>query len=317
MPYAAQRILIGIVAVVTAIDVLWGTAVHFDVDIEPYVTIALIAGIMFGGAYFYDRVRGEHGLGAMLFGVGFYMTFSASCALFNYFALTITGPRIDDLLASLDRAMGFDWLSLMSFMANHPFLDAVLKILYLAVLPQIVILTLLLAWRGKIERIYGFCLSMAIGAMLTVSFWTLFPSFGAFSVYSLPAPVAHNLSLVLDKSYAQTLVELLRNGPGHIVPADIKGLVGFPSYHAVLALLVTWYVRDLKRIGWAAVALNLGVLIATPIQGGHHVVDLAGGLAVTVAAIALSGAIMRAVERRSSGVAVTAIPLPTAPRAEW
>lgn len=317
MPYAAQRILIGVAAFMIGIDVLWASAAHFDVDVLPYGFAALLAGALFGGAYFYDRVRGEPAIAAMLFGMGFLAVFSGSCGLLNYFALTVAGPRIDDFLANLDRAMGFDWLMLMGFMADHPFLDGALAILYQSVLPQIVILVTLLAWNGKIERIYGFCLSIAIGGMLTVSFWTLFPSFGAFSVYHLPASVAHKLTLVLDGEYANSLMMLLQNGPGHIVPASIKGLVGFPSFHTFEALAVAWYARDLKRIGWAAVALNLGVLIATPIQGGHHAVDLAGGFAVTVAAIALSGALVKTAKTRSPGVATTAIPLPTAPRADW
>lgn len=316
MPYAARRILLGIAATLIGIDIVWALAAHFDVDAKPYGIAALLAGSLFAGAYFYDHVREEPGISTMLFAMGFLAVFSGSCGLLNYFALTVAGPRIDASLAVLDRMMGFNWPAFMAFVAHHPLLDRALEILYQTVLPQIVILVTFLAWHGKIEQIYRFCLAIVIGALLTVSFWTLLPSFGAFSVYHLPAAVVRKLTLVLDGGYAQSLMALLQNGPGHIVPANIKGLVGFPSFHTTQALVIAWYAWDLQRIRWAAIAVNLGVVISTPIQGGHHVVDLFGGLAVTVAAIALSGAIMRAAERRSSSVAATAIAFPAAPRAE-
>lgn len=293
MPCTAQRVLLGIAAAMVGIDIVWARAGHFDVDTGPYGLAAALAGLLFSAGYFYEHVRREQAIAAMFFGMAFLAVFSGSCGLFNYFALTISGPRIDTLLAHLDRAVGFDWPAVMTFAAQHPLLDSMLSILYQSVLPQIILLITLLGWAGRVERIYGFCLSVAIGALLTVAFWTLFPSFGAFSVYTLPADVSRKLTLVLDNAYAQSLIALLQHGPGHIVPASIKGLVGFPSFHAVQALVITWYARDLKKIGFAAIALNLGVLIATPIQGGHHLIDLAGGLVVSIVAVALSDAIMR------------------------
>lgn len=295
MPYAAQHILIVIAATIAGIDAYWVFAAHIDVDILPYGFAGLLASALFAGAYFYDRIRGEKGLAAMLFATGFLTVFSGSCGLLNYLMLTAAGPRIDNLLAVADRAMGVDWPALMALTARHPILDGTLAVLYQTVLPQIVVLITLLAWHGKIESIYRLCLSMAIGALTTVCFWTLFPSFGAFSIYHLEPGVSSKLTLVLDEAYAKSLIGLLQNGPGHIVPANIKGLVGFPSFHAVETLLVVWYARELKGIRWATIALNLGVLVSIPIQGGHHVVDIIGGFAVTVAAIALTFTIMKAV----------------------
>jgi membrane-associated phospholipid phosphatase len=91
--------------------------------------------------------------------------------------------------------------------------------------------------------------------------------------------------LALDPTYARDLVKLLKDGPGLISPVEAKGLIGFPSYHAVLALLVMWHARGLKHLRIPAILLNIVVLLATPIQGGHHLVDVLG--AIPVAAFAL------------------------------
>jgi membrane-associated phospholipid phosphatase len=67
-----------------------------------------------------------------------------------------------------------------------------------------------------------------------------------------------------------------------IRPDNIKGLIGFPSYHAVLALLVMYYAWGASWLRWPAIILNLLVIAATPIQVGHHAVDVLGGAIVSV-----------------------------------
>ncbi len=159
-----------------------------------------------------------------------------------------------------------------------------------------------LGFKGKPEQIYALCLSVAAGAAIAIGVWTVAPSFGAFSVYVLPAQVADHLALALDGHYAKDLVALLAHGPGRISPSAAQGLIGFPSYHAVLALLVVWYARKLAVIRWIALALNAVVLVATPIQGGHHVVDVLAGFAVAAAAIWFADILLRFAARAEGGI---------------
>jgi hypothetical protein len=280
-----QRILLAIASVTILADVAWACAVHFDIDKRAYLFLAEIVAALVGGGLFYDRVRRDEKLSAMLMGTAFLVAFSAAFSLLNYLLLTIAGPRVDGVLAAIDRSMGFDWVTVMTIMARHPIANLVLRLCYMSVLPQIALLIIALAWSARCENVFRLCVSVAAGAFATVFFWTLFPSFGAFSVYDLPPSVANHLSLALDSRYAHDLVHLLATGPGFISPTSAKGLVGFPSFHGALAMLVAWYARPLKYLRWPAVALNAVVLIATPIQGGHHLIDLGGGLIVAAIAI--------------------------------
>jgi membrane-associated phospholipid phosphatase len=221
----------------------------------------------------------------MLFGTSFLIGMSAAFSVLNYLLLTVAGARIDAPLAALDRAIGVDWPALMAFVAQYPVTNFVLQLVYISVLPQIALLVVVLGFKGKPEQIYMLCLSVAAGAAISIGIWTIAPSFGAFSVYDLPPSVASHLVLALDGHYARALIHLLANGPGRISPSAAQGLIGFPSYHAVLAMLVVWYARELPVARWIALALNALVLIATPIQGGHHVVDVLAGFGVAALAI--------------------------------
>src|SRR6202012_2995685 len=82
---------------------------------------------------------------------------------------------------------------------------------------------------------------------------------------------------------------MLKPGPGLLAPRALRGIVGYPSNHTLQALVLAWYARHRPRLRWAALALNGAVLLAVPIQGGHHLVDMLGGAGVTVLAILLAG----------------------------
>jgi len=306
-----QLVLLGIVASVTAIDLFWIGAGHFDVDARAYGAVGLLSIACAGGGIFYERVRKDNRLAAMLIGTSFLLGMSASFSVLNYLLLTVAGPRIDVALASADRALGVDWPAMMATVAQHPRLNGVLQLVYVSVLPQIALLIVALGWRGRYELIYSLCIAVSAGAAISIALWTIAPSFGAFSVYELPAGAARHMVLALDGRYANQLVALLAHGPGHIAPTDTKGLIGFPSYHAVLALLVVWYARDFVLVRWLAVGINSVVLVATPIQGGHHVVDVIAGFAVAAAALLLAHKVVRFAARPQPTPAMDAQPSTT------
>ena len=301
-----QRILLCIVATVVLADVVWASLVHFDIDIGAYLILGALSAALAGGGIFYDRVRKDARLSAMLLATGFLVSFSAGFSVLNYFLLTVAGPRIDLALAHADRLMGINWPAIMGFMSRYPGPNLILQIAYVSLLPQIALLIALLGWKARGEEISALCLAISIGAMATVFFWAFFPSFGAFTVYHLDPQIAGRLSLALDARYGHDLMNLLATGPGHISPRELKGLVGFPSFHTALAVMVMWYARRLMIVRWPIWALNIAVIVSTPIQGGHHVVDVAGGLAIAALAIALTeqirAAAARATRHRTQGV---------------
>ncbi len=271
-----------------ALDGAWALAARFDIAWGAYVQIMLLSAALFGGSAFYRHRRPDPRLSAMLFGAGFLCLFSAFAAMLNYQLLTLAPHRtLDASLAAMDRALGFDWPAAMAAVARHPLLNAILHAAYVTMLPQVALLTVVLARRATYPAIYRFSLAVAIGALICIVIWAIAPSFGAIAVYDLPASWGH-LPLALDKAYAHELAALLAQGPGLIAPDRVQGLIGFPSYHAVLALLVAFYAFKVPYLRWPLLVLNLLVVIATPIQGGHHLVDvLAGGV---VTAVALWGA---------------------------
>ena len=61
--------------------------------------------------------------------------------------------------------------------------------------------------------------------------------------------------------------------------SEMSGLVTFPSFHTVLALLATQALAE-TRWRWFAMAWTAGVVVSTIPIGGHYVTDLAAGFAI-------------------------------------
>ena len=280
MRLTLPALLLSLAAALAALDVLLVWHGHVQLDGAAYFRLSLMAAALLGGARLYQTVRPDPRLAAMLFGTGFLCAFSMGASVLNYLLLTHAGARMDEGLAALDRALGFDWPGAMIWMAHHPRVNALAYFAYNSMLPQVALLTVALA-TTRPHLVYRFVAALALGALSCIGIWCLAPSFGAFSVY----PHVPHMTLALDSAYAQELVRLLKEGPGLISPRDAKGLIGFPSYHAVMALLVAYYAWRLVLLRYPALLLNLAVIFATPIQGGHHLMDVIG--AVPVALLAL------------------------------
>ena len=303
--YSLPILLTWIVAAVVAIDCVWDVLHRFDIDLVSFSRIAFVSLSFVAAGLFYARIRHSPHLAAMLWGAAFLIGFSAAMSILNYFLLTVAGPRIDIGLARIDAALGIDWPAMVTAMTAYPVANYALLVAYASSLPQMLLLVGWLGWKERSADIYEFCLALAISAVITVAFWTLFPSFGAFSVYELPVEISRQLKLALDSHYAHELVGLLAHGPGRISPHDIKGLIGFPSFHATLAVLPVWYVRSFRRLFVALFVWNAAVLVSIPIQGGHHVIDIPAGLAVAAVAICLATIIRARLERRPVRIAFT------------
>jgi hypothetical protein len=292
-----RRTLFAIAATYVAIDVAWLSLVHFDIELVNYLVPAAVVPFFMAGAAFYSRKRQDEALSTLFAVAAFMVAFPPACNLLSYLLLTVAGPRIDLLLANVDREMGFDWVSLMGIAADHRVVTALLKYAYLSVIPQTLVLIFLLGWKKQLDEIYGFCFALSLGAAITLAVWALFPSFGAFSVFHLPDKVASSLGLALNTDYGANLTRMLQNGPGHISPADLRGIIGFPSYHTLQAVMLAWYARRIPFFRWPLFGLNAAVLIAVPVHGGHHLVDLFGGLVVSGAAILIARAIVAYAQR--------------------
>jgi hypothetical protein len=285
MRLGMQAVLLTVLAALLSLDISWQRAVHFPVDPAPYYAAGVVVLCFWAASFFYTFIRKDGSPAAMLFALGYLIPYSLCGSTFTYFALTLHGHRIDNILAAADRAVGINWIELMRWAANHPLVTDILGVAYYYAIYQLPLLMVIAGVSNRPDIIWRSLFAVSIASLTTIFFWAVFPSFGAFSVYDIPQDIAFKLKLVLDSTYGHALGAMLHQMPRDITPYSVKGLVGFPSFHAIESLLVTFYLRPWRYLFFSALIFNAVAIAATPIQGGHHVMDIVGGIIVAVAAI--------------------------------
>jgi membrane-associated phospholipid phosphatase len=64
--------------------------------------------------------------------------------------------------------------------------------------------------------------------------------------------------------------------------AGSEGIITFPSLHAALGLIFALALWPDRVLRWFSLALNLLMIVATPIDGSHYFVDVFAGLAIAL-----------------------------------
>jgi PAP2 superfamily len=275
-----ERFVLTVVAALGAIDLILIAAKGIRVDWSGYGMLSLIGlgTIMLG--LFYRHVRRDARISETLILTAGFILFTLVGSVFNYMLLPIHFPRVDDFWVSVDQLMGYHWPSLVLFFSERPGISALLKIVYFSSLPQLVVVVLLLGFTGQSRKLAHFLVTGMIGALLCMVVWALFPSFGASAVSTLPANVEAKLGLPVGPTYAAELVRLSKDGVDYLSPANVLGLIGFPSFHTVMAVMSVVFTWQIVWLRLPVLAPNMLMVPALLLHGGHHLSDFLGGLVV-------------------------------------
>ena len=71
----------------------------------------------------------------------------------------------------------------------------------------------------------------------------------------------------------------------HLDLLGLGGIVTFPSFHAASAVLYAWALWPVRWMRPIVVLAFGAMLAATPINGGHYLIDIIAGTAIAVLAI--------------------------------
>jgi membrane-associated phospholipid phosphatase len=199
-------------------------------------------------------------------------------------------PTWDGALATADRALGLNWLDMYQWLARHPAIEALARAVYNSLGEEMLILLIALELLGRHNQARAFLLWFIVSAMATTAIGILFPAAGAFVYYHLP--VASTTGYVAQ--WAD-----LRNGTLRTInPLNNQGLVVFPSFHAILAVLCARAAWPLRIVKFPLLALNLLIILASAAIGGHYFIDIIAGIILAALTISLPGYVLNGMPRR-------------------
>lgn len=215
-----------------------------------------------------------------------------------YPAAAISHGFVDGALARIDAALHFDWNALYAVVAAHPALQKLGMAAYASIFMTPAILLIHYAVANKRAEARLFLASFWLAAILTLVLYRIFPSVGPLA-YQWHGAIPYMPTSAL---YQQQIIPLLREHMVHEISLSaLRGLVGAPSFHTASAVLFMTAAWKVERLRWPLIALNIAMLMATPVEGTHYLSDMLCGALVAVAAMLTVRGAMRLFLSPSTG----------------
>jgi hypothetical protein len=284
---AEDRVKLGIIAGVAAVDAAWIAVAGYRFDAASLIRLAVIVPLLLAVAEVYRRWRPMPKFAVMTRETAWLLAFSAAAAVLSNLVVTLDFPRIDEELAALDRAFGFGWPAFYAAVTSRYLLGIVFSALYFAALPLIAFAVIGLCAMERTDRASELVLAAMIGALIAIAISAVLPSSGALAWFR-PDDSGLVHRPIVDLAYKQTFFDLRDGGATFFSLDGIKGLIAFPSYHATLNVIVVLAFRGMPKFFWPLFGLTVAMLATTPVEGGHHLADAVGGVVVAVVAVWLA-----------------------------
>lgn len=181
-------------------------------------------------------------------------------------------PLVDSGLARIDARLHFHTVDVVRFVSGFPHLKHSFVLAY-AFLPLLVLAALLVPpLTGRVLDARRYVLAVVFASIITAALFALWPAAGPWTVEGFSP----------RRDQAEVVGALALMKAGMPLPAGAKaGVVAFPSFHVILAVLSAIALWNVRWVRWPAVAFGTAVCVSTITTGWHYGIDVIGGLATT------------------------------------
>lgn len=274
----ARRLSLSMIGCVLVVDLIWlpFSALSFSAVDLAVITVIAAAYLLAGPI----QSRYEFSTVTKYIAVELYILvlFGAVGFVFSYLVIESGWTIRDELFVAIDNALGFNWPTYTLFVLQNDLLRLASLIFYV-VSPMLVGFALFwFCLKGNFNRASEIVAMVILGGILCVVISGIVPSAGAPNYFPLDSNFYRGYKVIFDDTYGSEFSQL-RDGAGVKVSLlHPLALIAFPSYHACLSLVVMLVFWGTGVIGSIIFALSLVSLLSLPVQGGHHLSDVLGGL---------------------------------------
>lgn len=219
--------------------------------------------------------------------------YGLASAMLTYAAACSNRPLADSTMLSIDRALGYDWRAYIGATAALPALARLLTAAYGSLFWQMFLITVVASMRRDRRLLQEFVMANVFVLWLTIALFTLFPVTTAWVHLHASPDTLRALHLRADGGWPQQLLAIRAGTVGKVTPMSNFAIIGFPSYHCSAGLINVWVAWRCRWLRWPIIAMTVPMIAATPVNGGHYVIDLAAAVVVTQIAITLAKRFVR------------------------
>jgi membrane-associated phospholipid phosphatase len=278
--WAENKLVVCSMLVLFCVDFAWMAWAGWTIPPDDIVT-SLLAALLMLLPMAFGRYRSSPKISALCLCAAFLVLFTQCGAVFTYLVASTNAPLVDHTLNRWDRALGFDWPAVYTWVQAHPWIRSVLAYAYASARLQIALVLIYLCLTDRRKQLTEFTTSLMICFALTVLVSYFFPAGEASEFYA---------NVVQTDVSLHTHFALVRDGSFRALDlALMQGMVAMPSFHTVMAILLAYAMRNTRLYG-VFIVLNLVMILSTPTEGGHYMVDILGGILTAAVGIWLARA---------------------------
>ncbi|SAL88244.1 PAP2 family protein [Caballeronia arvi] len=260
---------------IVLVDVVWLVYGEWQIQWQSLLNRAMFIAACFLPLVF-GSCRRSRMIRALCEAYAVATAFSTAAMIFSYLVASTAHPLTDSFLAAADLSLGFHWGGYYQWFTSHPDYAHLAGILYDCTIWGQLVVMAFLALSDRRERLVELVELLASTLVVAIIVSYLAPTTGAAKYYwgQYHADIS-----------PWTQFELLRSGTLRTIDVShMQGLISMPSMHTVIGALLCWSVRK-TRVFVPLVVLNMMMLSATPVYGGHHAIDLVAGALMSVVAV--------------------------------
>jgi membrane-associated phospholipid phosphatase len=185
----------------------------------------------------------------------------------------------DALLARFDASLGVTVPEVRSALARLPDGLAITLAVYRSLVLLLAASVLLPPLAGRVDRTRRQLVATVLAGAIAITWFSRFQAVGPWTVYGFEPDPA-------QAGYVASLLDAKRLDGFEVDVSVLDGLITFPSFHTVLAVLAAWALRPLPWVGPFAAVWAAAIMVATVGTGWHYVADVVGGVALAALAAA-------------------------------
>lgn len=277
----------GIAVIIAAIAAVDFTAIQFSpfkIEWASFVIPLTACALLMCGGWFYGAIRPDIRLASALTATAQIVAFAAVGAPLSYLAAAAGLPLQDARFSAWDEYLGVDWLGYLTFISRHHLLHEIFATAYASFSLQTIATVLILALSGQVFRLRIFVKTFVATTLATIAVSAALPAEGPWLFHAVQATAANGYAEPLSATSWPVFFGLRAGTFITLSGLNSEGIITFPSLHAALAVLFTMALWRTPGVKWIFLVLNIAMIMATPLEGSHYIVDVLAGIAVTLLA---------------------------------
>lgn len=291
--YGLNRLVWAVIAACAVVDAVWMAAEGLTADFSGTFPFAVGISVCALISVVYGYIRRDGAIWLLSQVAAQLMLSTPVLGALSYLAARTALPLTDSRLIALDRLLFFDWRDYIAWVNTHPWLADLLTLSYTSAGPQMLIILMVLFCYKQTLHIQRFTVLFIIGSLVTIVLANLMPATAGYIHYDIDIGLYPNLHPAAERAHEAVLFGM-RDHSMTIFTFPVKGIVTFPSFHSTVAVLLIYASWPVRWMRIPSVPLNALVLMSTPVDGGHYLVDVIGGIAIAMIAIGIAQEKMKA-----------------------